>query len=60
MIVHPGAEGVVAERVPRGPFIKPPAVRVVADFEVVDMIMFAATLIAGDITPMRLNPALPR
>jgi hypothetical protein len=29
--VHPTAEGVVPERVPRGPFIKPPAMRVVAD-----------------------------
>ena len=30
--VHPRAEGVVSERVSRGPFIKPPAKRVVADF----------------------------
>ena len=29
--VHPGAEGVVAERVPRGPFIKPPAMRSLLD-----------------------------
>jgi hypothetical protein len=29
--VHPGTEGVVAEMVSRGPFIKPPAKRVVAD-----------------------------
>jgi hypothetical protein len=29
--VHLSAEGVVPERVPRGPFIKPPAMRVVDD-----------------------------
>jgi hypothetical protein len=37
--VHPSAEGVAPERVPRGPLIKPPAMRVVAN-SCVDLVQF--------------------